>query len=143
MPPGSSPISYTLCPAASPVAATRFMADMNLSPRTVAALREHGWDVIRVSELLPANAADVEILELARRQGRAVITHDLDFSTLLALGGHARPSLITLRLTSTDPDAVTRRLLDVLPQFDELLREGCAMTIEDATLRVRRLPIVW
>lgn len=123
------------------MAATRFIADMNLSPRTVAALREHGWDVIRVSEILPANAADVDILELARRQERAVITQDLDFSTLLALSGHARPSLVTLRLTATDPDTVTQRLLEVLPQCDEVLCEGCAITIEDATLRVRRLPV--
>ncbi len=79
----------------------------------------------------------MDILELARRQERVVITQDLDLSTLLALGGHACPSLITLRLT-----ARTRILLEVLPQFDEVLREGCAMTIEDATLRVRRLPAV-
>ncbi len=80
------------------------LADMNLSPVTVNSLREEGWDILRVSSLLAANASDAEILELARRQDRVVVTQDLDFSALLALGGHARPSLVTLRLSNTDPE---------------------------------------
>jgi hypothetical protein len=45
-------------------------------------------------------ATDEEILEAARNDNRAVVTPDLDFSTRLALGGHDRPSLITLRTSS-------------------------------------------
>lgn len=41
------------------------------------------------------------------RQG--CVTQDLDFSTLLALGGFDRPSLIILRLSEGDPDTVSRR----------------------------------
>jgi predicted nuclease of predicted toxin-antitoxin system len=71
---------------------------MNISPKTVDALRKQGWEVIRVSEILPMNASDEEVLEFARREGRFIVTQNLDFSTLLALGGHNQPSLITLRL---------------------------------------------
>lgn len=42
----------------------RFLADMNLSPMTVAALQQEGWDIVRVSALLPATASDAEILIL-------------------------------------------------------------------------------
>ncbi|MEN6333311.1 MAG: DUF5615 family PIN-like protein [Phycisphaerales bacterium] len=123
------------------VGPVRFLADMNLSPLTVAALAKDGTDIVRVSSLLPANASDETILDLARREGRVVITQDMDFSALLALGGHDRPSLVTLRLLDTDPDVVTRRLQDVLPQIESVLRQGSAVTIEDGAVRVRRLPI--
>ncbi len=119
----------------------RFIADMNISPLTVAVLAAEGVDVVRVSSLLPVNASDESILDLARQQGRVVITQDLDFSALLALGGHDQPSLVTLRLLNTDPDVVTQRLRQVLPQIEAALRRGCAVTVEDHTVRVRQLPI--
>ena len=119
----------------------RFLVNMNISPKTVAILRLQGWETIRVSDLLPVDATDDEILELARREDRVVVTQDLDFSALLALGGYDRPSLITLRLSVSDPETVTRRLLEVLPYMEQSLRDGCAVTIEDIAVRVRQLPI--
>jgi len=119
----------------------RFLADMNLSPLTVEALREQGWDILRVAEVLPGDAVDLEILEWARRQGRIVLTQDLDFSALVALGGYSQPSLITLRLSTASPDTVTARLLQVIPDLKEALQAGCAVTIGDATVRLRSLPV--
>jgi len=119
----------------------RFLADMNLSPLTVADLRKEGYEITRVSSLLPANATDEDILGFARRHGWVVITQDLDFSTLLALGGYDRPSVVTLRLTNTTPSVVTRRLRQILPQIEAFLSGGHAITIDDTTIRVRNLPI--
>jgi len=114
---------------------------MNLSPLTVEDLRKDGYDVTRVSSLLPANASDSAVLDLARRQELVVITQDLDFSILLALGGYDHPSLVTLRLTNTDPSVVTQRLRRVLPQIGNPLSEGSAVTVDDMTVRIRKLPI--
>ena len=85
------------------MAGSSFLADMDISPRTVEALCQRGWDIVRVSRFLLVNARDAEILQLARQQGRVMVTQDLDFSALLALGGHDRPSLITLRLYASVP----------------------------------------
>ena len=117
------------------------LADMNLSPLTVAALQADGYDITRVSSLLPATTSDANILELARQRGMVVVTQDLDFSTLLALGGHSRPSLVTLRLTHTEPEFVTERLQQVLPQIEQHLAAGCAITVGDVAIRIRNLPI--
>lgn len=114
---------------------------MNLSPVTVEDLRREGYDVIRVSDLLPVDAPDSEILELARQRDAVVVTQDLDFSALLALSGYDRPSLITLRLTNTDPYLVSERLKQVLGQVEQRLNEGCAVTVDDANIRIRNLPI--
>jgi predicted nuclease of predicted toxin-antitoxin system len=107
----------------------RFVADMNISPLTVEVLAAEGMDILRVSSLLLVNASDESILGLAREQGRVVITQDMDFSALLALGGHQQPSLVTLRLLNTDPEVVTQRLRQILPQIEAALRRGCAVTI--------------
>ena len=119
----------------------RFLADMNLSPATVADLREQGWDILRVSQVLPMDTEDSEILNFARQQNHVIVTQDLDFSELVALRGYARPSLITLRLFVSDPETITRTLRAVMPQIEEALMEGCAVTINHLTVRVRRLPI--
>lgn len=90
------------------MAAIRFLADMNISPKTIRTLRLKGWDIVRVSQFLPANASDQEVLHFARNEARVVVTQDLDFSTLIVSGGYGSPSLITLRLTATDPEAIAK-----------------------------------
>lgn len=119
----------------------RLLADMNISPKTVEALQYEGWDVIRVSQVLPANASDEEILDFARQDDRVVLTQDLDFSALLALGGHTRPSLVTLRLMRSDPETVTQTLLNVLPGLEEVMKEGAVAVIEEGIVRIRYLPV--
>lgn len=120
----------------------RFLVDMNLSPKIVTDLRQEGWNILRVSQVLPMDSEDSEILKFARQQNRVIITQDLDFSSLLALGGHEKPSLITFRLPAPDPEIITRKLLELLPHIEEALLKGCAVVIDDRRVRVRRLPIL-
>lgn len=70
--------------------ALKYLADMNLSPQTVEALQLDGLDIIRVSDVMPGTSADRDILYYARQQGLVIITQDLDFSRLIAIGamGH-------------------------------------------------------
>lgn len=119
----------------------RFLVDMNISPKTVEAMRQGGWDILRVSVLLASDAPDQEILQCARNENRILITQDLDFSALLALAGENRPSVVTLRLSVSDPGTITRKLLDVLPGIEDELLAGCVVTIQDTIFRLRRLPV--
>jgi predicted nuclease of predicted toxin-antitoxin system len=119
----------------------RFIADVHISPLTVAALKSNGYDIFRTTELLPTTASDSNILEIARIETRIIITQDLDFSMLIALAKYNQPSLITLRLSSAKPDIVTQKLLIVLPNLEEELRSGSAITINDNSIRIRKLPI--
>jgi predicted nuclease of predicted toxin-antitoxin system len=123
------------------MAKVRLLANMNISPETVNVLHEKGLDVIRVSQILPATSSDAEILDLARRENRVLVTQDLDFSALLALGGFNSPSLITMRMTVSDPEAVTQRLLELLPEIQDMLAKGCAVSVNDYSFRIRWLPI--
>jgi hypothetical protein len=69
-----------------------FVADAGISPRTVKFLLEQGHDVVHVRDIGMQRANDTEILELARSQDRIVLTFDLDFGDLLALGLKDKPS---------------------------------------------------
>ncbi len=119
----------------------RLLANVHISPKTVADLQKQGYEIMRSSEFLPANAPDINILEFARTENWVVLTQDLDFSMLVALSRYSQPSLITLRLSSAKPDIVTQKLLDVLPQIEEALQEGSAITIQDESIRIRKLPV--
>lgn len=119
----------------------RLLADVHISPKTVADLQKQGYEIMRSSEVLPASAPDINILEFARTENWVVLTQDLDFSMLVALSRYSQPSLITLRLSSAKPDIVTQKLLDVLPQIEEALQEGSAIAIQDESIRVRKLPV--
>lgn len=122
------------------MAKIRLLANMNISPKTVGALRREGWDIVRVSQVLSVTASDQEILELARREERVVVTQDLDFSALLALAGFSRPSLITLRLLLSDPETVTKRLVDTLGQHRH--SRGCRYAYPPPTDWIAR-PRYW
>ena len=119
----------------------QFLADMNISPLTVQELKERGWDVVRVSDVLHANAKDEDILSFARRNNRVLITQDLDFSALLAIGGYAGPSVISLRLEDPQPLSVARRLIDVVSELGGQLTEGIIVSVDESCARYRNLPI--
>lgn len=128
-------------PESEEIGAFRFLADLNISSQTVEALRQQSWDINRSSRWLPSTAPDDEILDFARNEGFVIVTQDLDFSALLALGGYDEPSLVTLRLSNSDPEFVTQRLLEAAPLLGKALVESCAVTIEDFVVRIRKLPI--
>lgn len=92
--------------------------------------------------MLPENSSDEAVLDLARKMDMVLITQDLDFSSLLAVNGYVRPSLITLRLFHTDPDTVAERLWKVIPTIEEALIRGCAVTVHDTVFRIRSLPLM-
>ena len=119
----------------------RFLADMNISPLTVQELKERGWNVARVSDVLQANARDEDILSFARRNNMVLITQDLDFSALLAIGGYAGPSVISLRLEEPNPLSVVGRLVDVVLEIGGQLTEGIIVSVDESCARHRNLPI--
>jgi len=64
----------------------RFLADMGISPKVVELLRSQGHEALHLHEEGLGQLPDVDILKKARKEGRIVLTHDLDFAELLALG---------------------------------------------------------
>lgn len=118
-----------------------FIADMDISPLTVSELKKMGWDIQRVSEIMDARSRDIDILLHAQAQKKVVITHDLDFSELLAIYGYNSPSVISLRLSDMVPDFVTQRVIDIVSELEKELKQGIVVSVDNDSARYRNLPI--
>ena len=119
----------------------KFIADIHISPLTVKALQNKEYDIVRISDKLPATASDNEIIQLAHKEQAVIITQDLDFSAIIAQGGLNGPSVISLRVDNAKPDRVSRLLTSVLPLIETELAEGSIISIDEKEYRVRKLPI--
>jgi len=119
----------------------KLLADVNISPRVVAALRAEGFDAVRVTDIMAATSADEDILATAVQLGAILISRDQDFSGLLAMTGAARPSHINLRVSFVDAERLARSIAAVLRSLAEDLAAGAIVTIDDTRVRVHRLPV--
>jgi predicted nuclease of predicted toxin-antitoxin system len=119
----------------------RFLADAGISPTTVAFLRSIGYPADHVRDLDMQRATDMEIVNRAVADGAVVITFDLDFGEILALGVRDRPSVIILRLADQRAQHVNRQLGAVLKERQVEIDAGALILLEDSRYRLRKLPI--
>ncbi len=96
----------TVGAGAPPGSNTSLLIDMNLSPRWIPLLVAAGFAAEHWSNLGPADAADPDLMAIARERGMVVLTHDLDFGAILAAGA----------LVSIDTDRTRVRLLPLQPR---------------------------
>jgi predicted nuclease of predicted toxin-antitoxin system len=61
----------------------RFLLDQNLSPQLVAELMVFGHDVVHVRDLGMSRSTDAEILQLAHREARIIVSSDTDLGSCL------------------------------------------------------------
>jgi predicted nuclease of predicted toxin-antitoxin system len=119
----------------------KFLADMGISLRTVAWLRDAGYDTVHLRDEGFQRLPDTEILVKACAEERVVLTVDLDFAQLLAASGEVLPSVIIFRLGNENYDLINERLTEVLNQCQDDLDAGAIISVRNRTFRVRRLPI--
>jgi predicted nuclease of predicted toxin-antitoxin system len=119
----------------------KFLADMGISPRTVAKLRREGYDAVHLIEEKLEKLEDRGILTKARNEARIILTVDLDFGYLLAVSGAILPSVVLFRLGNESREVIEEYLDDVLLQFSEKLMAGAIISVKDDGFRVRALPI--
>ena len=119
----------------------KFLADMGVSPLTVQALRQQGYDAVHLMDERLERLPDPQIMVKAMQEKRIVLTFDLDFGDLLAASADILPSVIIFRLKTPTPAITTKRLLAALSEFESALMTGAILTVEDKRYRLRRLPI--
>ena len=119
----------------------KFLADMGLARSTVAFLRAHGHDAVHLRDEGLQRLSDEQIVEKALAEGRVILTHDLDFSRIVAVSRAHLPSVITFRLADMRPAQVNAYVADVLDRFGRPLEAGGLVSVSERSVRVRRLPV--
>ena len=118
----------------------KLLVDMNLSPRWVKLLTEAGFEAAHWSTLGAGDASDTEIMAFAKANTYVVLTHDLDFSAILAATHGEKPSVVQIRSEDVSPDTIGMPVIHALRQMGGELDEGALLTIDPKRTRLRLLP---
>lgn len=119
----------------------KLIIDMNLSPRWVGVLASVGIEAAHWSTVGAKNALDSEIMAYARANNHVVLTHDLDFSAILAASHGKKPSVVQIRAEDVSPEIIGKQVIAALQQMAYELEEGALLTIDPARTRLRVLPL--
>ena len=120
----------------------RFLADMGISPKTVAYLESLGHDAVHLHTEGLDRLPDSDILTKARDEGRVLPTHDLDFGELIAASETTTPTVVIFRLRNMRPTQVNRYLHGILSPHQSGLEHGAIVSVSEGQIRIRELPIV-
>lgn len=117
----------------------RFLLDQSTDARLVPYLRSLGHDATRVGTDYSAGIPDTDVLAIAVREGRILITDDRDFGELVFRRRFPHQGVIFFRLGDYSPLA-TRvvRLEYVLTHYQDRLDQF--VTVTDRQVRVRSTP---
>ena len=89
--------------------APRFLADEGCDFAVVRALRDAGFDVLAICEIMP-RSTDSDILKLSHAENRILLTEDKDFGWLVFVSHADSAGVVLIRFPgnarSTLPDAI-------------------------------------
>jgi len=119
----------------------KLLVDMNLSPQWIGLLQKAGWEAVHWSALGPPDAPDQEIMAYAATHGYVVMTHDLDFGSILAITHASKPSVALIRTDDVSPKGIGELTVAALRQMEGELEAGALIAIEVDRTRLRLLPL--
>ncbi len=92
----------------------KFLADANIAPRTIKALRQADFNVKSIIEEGQGEISDEKVIKLATKESRIILTHDKDFGNILIYPVLKHKGVILIRLRNQRPQNVIRRLVPFL-----------------------------
>ncbi len=116
----------------------RFLADESCDFAVVRALRRAGFDVLCISESTP-RAEDSEVIRLALREERILLTEDKDFGRLVYSHGQETLVVIFLRFPTFARKQISRDVVNLVKQQGEKLA-GSFVTVQPGRIRISHAP---
>jgi predicted nuclease of predicted toxin-antitoxin system len=119
----------------------KFLLDVHLGPSLAEMLESDGHTCRLVVKVGDPTMDDTDILELAREHDEVILTHDLDFGTLLAFSKTNKPSIIIFRIEKINSLIFYQLITDNWEAIKDPLVSGAIVIIEPHGVRIRTLPI--
>jgi predicted nuclease of predicted toxin-antitoxin system len=115
----------------------RFKIDENLPIEVAEALQQAGHDAATVPEQHLGGSADAQLATLCKREGRALVTLDVDFADIRCYPPAEFPGLIVLRLRQQDKPCVLEVLTRLVQVICREPLEGHLWIVEESRVRIR------
>lgn len=117
----------------------KFLLDENIPISTLELFRNKGHDVIHIKIQGLAGLPDDNVMEIANREGRMIVTRDVGFGNLLDYPINTHHGIIVLRL----PDTYTaKEINEVLEEFISDVSiveiEKALVVIDPSRYRIRK-----
>jgi predicted nuclease of predicted toxin-antitoxin system len=98
----------------------KFLTDENIATSLVKAIRKKGCDVKDIKEEKLFGIEDNEIIKIANKENRIILTHDKDFANLLNFPLTSHKGVILLRFVNQSP---SNSINHFIPLLDSKLRD--------------------
>ncbi len=119
----------------------KFLLDMPVSMALLDVLEAHGHEGVHAHQIGKDRASDAELLDIARRESRVIITADLDFPRLLALTMAKGPGLILFRGGNYSDREMCELLRGALQKVPSELLGRSICIVDTKHIRVTALPL--
>ena len=116
----------------------RFLLDQNFDRRVVPVLHELGHDVTVVAVDYPPGIPDPEVIAIAHREGRIILTNDRDFGELAIRDRIPHAGILYFRVRTATFEARRDRLLAVLTEYADQLHHF--LVVEGSRVRIQHTP---
>jgi predicted nuclease of predicted toxin-antitoxin system len=112
---------------------TKFLADENIPIKAVETLKQKNIDITLVQEI-SHGLSDLDVLRLANRQGRIIITFDADFGKLVFKEKRKAKGIVLLRFIPKSPQQTAKRIEQITTSGIPL--ENSFLTVREDSVRV-------
>lgn len=112
----------------------RFLADVNIAKKVIDLLHYHDHDVLDIKKLNP-RSPDTDIIKLASREKRIILTHDKDFLGLTKFPKY-QVGMIVIRLDIQNATHHYEKLKDVLDNYSEDILTGSLTVVNEDSVEV-------
>jgi predicted nuclease of predicted toxin-antitoxin system len=117
-----------------------FLANENIPLKSIKILRENGYNIKAIIEEL-AGISDEEVLRIAKKENRIILTFDRDYGKLVFREKKLVPGgIIYFRFTPTYPEECGEILLRIL-SFGNIQFKGMFTIVERTKIRQKKLKI--
>ncbi len=118
----------------------KFLIDENVPPAIIEFLRAKGFDVEYARKSGLSGSGDFELIALARKDGRALVTFDKHFANILLYPLNSHHGVIRIRIHPPLISDIIEALENFIRNFDLTTISKTLIILERDGFRVRRVP---